>query len=119
MTPARDELIGVVEGFLEGLASGRTEDLPLHPEFTAESPLFPEASGAAAWAYVGQLAKVITAIEYVEHIVEGTSVASLFVEKTRGGDVRVFSRFHIEDGLITDARVFYNPLSLAAEPRHD
>ena len=110
---SREELVAIVEAFLNGLANGDVEGLPLHPEVTVESPLFPRTSGAGAWNYVRVLASSVDAIEYLEHIVEGDAVASMFVEHTPRGPLTVFSRFRIEAGLITDARVFYDPRTIA------
>ncbi len=107
-------MIAIVETFLNGLVDGELDDLPLHPEVTAESPLFPRASGRAVIDYNRVLSVAIEGIDYIQHIVEGTEVASMFVEQTKSGPLTVFSRFHIEDGLIKDVRVFYDPRQLSS-----
>ena len=49
---SRDERVAVVESFLNCIASGELDRLPIAPELTVESPLTPKLSGAAAMEYV-------------------------------------------------------------------
>ncbi len=109
---SRDEKVSVVESFLDCIASGKLDRLPIAPELTVESPLTPKLSGEAAIEYVKAVAAGTKAIQIVQHIVEGDYVATLSENETINGSLSVFSKFQIESGRIKDARVFYNPRQL-------
>ncbi len=110
---SRDENVAVVELFLNCIASGELDRLPITPELTVESPLTPKLSGEAAMEYVKAVAAGTKGIQVLQHIVEGDHVATLSENETLNGRLSVFSKFRIEAGRIRDVRVFYNPRGLA------
>ena len=113
-TMSRDEKVALVELFLSCMARGEVDQLPIDPEFTVESPLVPKLSGQAAMDYVKATAAGTRGIEVVQYIVEGDYVATLSVNETVNGKLSVFAKFQIESGRIKDARVFYDPRSIAS-----
>ncbi len=110
---SRDENVALVESFLSCMATSEADRMPIGPEFTVESPLVPKLSGQAAMDYVEATAAGTKGIEVVQHIVKGDFVAALSVNETINGKLSVFSRFQIELGRSKDARVFYDPRSIA------
>ncbi len=110
---SRDEKVALVESFLNCMASGELDRLPVAPELTVESPLTPKLSGEAAMEYVKAVAAGTKGIQVLQHIVEGDHVATLSENETLNGRLSVFSKFRIESGRIRDVRVFYNPQGLA------
>ncbi len=110
---SRNEKVAVVESFLNCMASGELDRLPIAPELTVESPLTPKLSGEAAMEYVKAVAAGTKGIQVVQHIVEGDHVATLSENETVNGPLSVFSKFQIESGRIKDVRVFYDPRRIA------
>ncbi len=110
---SRDETVAVVESFLDCIASGKLDRLPIAPDLTVESPLTPKLGGAAAMEYVKAVAAGTKGIQIVQHIVEGDHVATLTENEIINGSLSVFSKFQIESGRIKDVRVFYNPRRIA------
>ena len=115
-TPTRDEQVAVVESFLDCIVRKDFDQLPIAPEYTAESPLTPKLTGRAALDYLRIVARAVKAIRIEQHIVEGQHVATLFEEDTANGTLPVFSCFHIEEGRIKDVRVFYDSRRIVAPP---
>ena len=112
-TVSRDQKIAVVKAFLDCMASGELDRLPITRDLTVESPLTPKLSGAAALAYVKAVAAGTKSIRVVQHIVEANHVATLTENETVNGLLSVFSKFQIEAGRIKDVRVFYDPRQIA------
>lgn len=105
---SREEKVAVVETFLEGMASGELEGLPIAPELTLQSPLVPKLSGPAAFAYMKAVSAGTSAIQVLQHIVEGNYVVTLSENETTNGRVSVLAMFRLESGRIKDTRVFYD-----------
>lgn len=103
---SRDEKVALVEAFLNCVASGELERLPVAPELTVESPLTPKLGGSAAMEYVKAVAAGTNRIQVVQHIVEDDHVATLSENSTVNGPLSVFAKFQIELGRIKDVRVF-------------
>ena len=110
---SREEKVALVESFLNCMASGEVERLPIAPGLTVESPLTPKLSGEAAMEYVKAVAEDTKSIQVVQHIVEGDHVATLSENETINGPLSVFAKFRIESGRIKDVRVFYDPRLIA------
>ena len=110
---SRDEKVALVESFLNCVASGELDRLPVATEFAVESPLTQRLSGEAATEYVKAVAAGTKSIQVVQHIVEGDYVATLSENETINGPLSVFAKFQIESGRIKDVRVFYNPRRIA------
>ncbi len=110
---SREEKVALVESFLNCMASGEVERLPIAPDLTVESPLTSKLSGEAAMEYVKAVAEGTKSIQVVQHIVEGDHVATLSENETINGPLSVFAKFRIESGRIKDVRVFYNPRRIA------
>jgi hypothetical protein len=53
--------------------------------------------------------KFVDAVKPVRHIADGEYVASLVEISGRFGKLTVFQLYRIEDGLITEARSFFDP----------
>jgi len=105
----REELVAVVESYLEGFVRKEFARLPLASDYIAESPLGGRLSGKEALDYLKVAASRVKGIRIEGHIVEGDHVATLLEEETDRGPLRVFARFRIEAGRIREALVFYDP----------
>jgi ketosteroid isomerase-like protein len=116
-TSARDEIIELVELFFDCLVSGDLDRLPVASSFTVQSPLTPPLSGEDAIDYVKAVSTAARRITVLEHIVEDNRVATLLDEEVGEVTLRVFSKFRVDNGQISDVRVFYDPRVLEAATR--
>lgn len=106
---SRDEKVAVVELYLACVIRKQLDQLPITPDYTAQSPLTPKLSGPAAVEYLRTVAAGVKDIQIKQHIVEGDHVATFFEEDTIYGRIPVFAKFQIESGRVKDVRVFYDP----------
>ena len=106
----RNELIKIVEGYLDGLRKKDLSDVAFAPDVTFESPLSAKLSGEqAVTAFITGLFPAIRDIRVKRHIVEGEYVATLFDFDTTFGVIPVFDCFRISKGKLTEIRPYYDP----------
>ncbi len=105
----RDEMVSVVESYINGLGAGDFSRVPFSPDITYESPLTPKIQGQAAIDFLSGLFPLMRGSEIVQHIVEGEYVASLFVLHTPNGKTYVFDKFRVIDGKLAEINPYYDP----------
>ena len=111
---SREEMVRIVESFFDKVVKNEVDTLPLDADVVFDSPLISEQRGRdAAVRYMTAVAAAVRGIRVRQHIVEGNNIATLFEEDTDNGPLEVFAKFHVESGLITDMRVYYDPRHLA------
>jgi ketosteroid isomerase-like protein len=108
----RDEMVGIVQTYLDGLRQGDLSRTPLAPDVTYESPLSPMIAGREAVAFLEGLRPVIKDLRLRQSVVEGEHVACVFDFETIYGNVPVGDFFRIVDGRIKSIRPFYDPRPL-------
>lgn len=106
----RDELIKVVEGYLDGLRKKDLSEVAFAPDVTFESPLSAKLIGEQAVAdFLTGLFPAIRDIRVKQHIVEGEYVATVFDFDTTFGVIPVFDCFRVSNGKLKQIRPFYDP----------
>lgn len=106
----RDELIRVVEGYLDGLRKKDLSEVAFAPDVTFESPLSPKLNGEqAVAAFLTGLFPAIRDIRVKRHIMEGEYVATVFDFDTTFGVIPVFDCFRITNGKLKEIRPYYDP----------
>ena len=106
----RDELITVVEGYLDGLKKKDLSRVAFAPDVTFESPLSPKLTGERAVVdFLSGLFPAINDIRVKQHIVEGEYVATVFDFDTTFGVIPVFDCFRVSNGKLIQIRPFYDP----------
>jgi hypothetical protein len=106
----RDEVIRVVEGYLEGLKTKDLTQVAFAGDVTFESPLSPKLVGRQAVVdFLSGMFPAIKDIRIKQHIVEGEYVATLFDFDTTFGVIPVFDCFRVSNGALTQIRPFYDP----------
>jgi len=103
----RDDVVRVVESYLQALEASDLSDVPLHPDVEWEGPLGHSIKGATMLrATLSVLSSIVTRVTVIRHIVEREWCATLFELSTAQGVVSVFDSFQVIDGQITSIRVF-------------
>lgn len=106
----RDELITVVEGYLDGLKKKDLSRVAFAPDVTFESPLSPKLTGERDVVdFLSGLFPAIKDIRVKQHIVEGEYVATVFDFDTTFGVIPVFDCFRVSNGKLIQIRPFYDP----------
>jgi len=106
----RDELIKVVDDYLDGLRRKDLSRVAFALDVTFESPLSPKLTGERAVVdFLSGLFPAIKDIRVKQHIVEGEYVATVFDFDTTFGVIPVFDCFRVSDGKLIQIRPFYDP----------
>ncbi len=106
----REELIKVVEGYLDGLRKKDLSEVAFAPDVTFESPLSAKLIGEQAVVdFLTGLFPAIRDIRVKQHIVEGEYVATVFDFDTTFGVIPVLDCFRISNGKLKQIRPFYDP----------
>jgi hypothetical protein len=86
------------------------DTVPFSPALHFEGPLGPPIHGAdAVRAFLRGVFPVITGLRVLQMLCDGDYVAVRFELSTIYGIIPAFDWFHIVDGLITEARPYYDP----------
>jgi ketosteroid isomerase-like protein len=119
----REQTIRAIEAFLDGLVRSSADTMPFDPDIVLISPLDPEhpkrgKEQAIEFLKTRVFPKIpVRGAKIERHIVEGENAATLWeatFKDARGGDVvvRIFDFFRVTDGLIREARFFFDPKPL-------
>ena len=106
----REDVIRVVDAYLNALGAKDIGSAPLHPNVQFESPLSPSITGADALrqAFAGFF-PMMKGIEIIRHIVDGERCATVFNMDTAFGVLPMIDCFHVVDGQIMSIRVYFDP----------
>jgi len=102
--------IDVVERYLDALQTGDLDSVPFAEDVAFESPLQQRLTGRAAVKNVlAGMLPVIKKVSVRDHIANGEWVASRFTLATPFGDIEIFDRFRVVNGLLAEVRPYYDP----------
>lgn len=107
---SRDEVIAIVEAYLNGLAKNDISNVPFAADITFEGPRVPRLVGRQS--IVGFLTSILPFIKRIQikqHIVEGEFVATMFDMETVNGMDKVVDWLHVSGGQLKAIRSFYDP----------
>ena len=106
----RDDLIRVVEGYLDGLRKKDLTNVAFAPDVTLEGPLSPKLTGKQAVVeFLTGMFPAIKDVRVKQHIVEGEYVATLFDFETSFGLIPIFDCFRVSNGQLQQIKPFYDP----------
>jgi hypothetical protein len=102
--------VKIVESYLNAIKTKDLSRAPVDAEISFEDPLTPPRSGRQAWTeFVSSMLPVITDVRIKLHIADGEHVATLWDVVTIWGVIPVFEYFRVSDGLIKEAKAFFDP----------
>ena len=107
---SRDEVIAVVEGYLNGLAKKDLSNVPFAPDITFEGPRVPKLVGRQR--VVGFLTSIMPFVKRIQikrHLVDGEFVAIMFDMETVNGTDKVVDWLHVSGGQLRAIHSFYYP----------
>ena len=105
----REEMVSVVESYINGLGMGDFSAVPFGEDVTLQGPLAEKIKGQEAIDFLSGLFPIMRGTEIVQHIVEGEYVATIFVLNTPNGKTHVFDKFRVVDGKLMEINPYYDP----------
>ena len=105
----REEMVSVVESYINGLGSGDFSKVPFAEDVSYESPLSPRIQGRETTDFLSGLFPIMRGAEIIQHVVEGEYVATVFVLLTPNGSTHIFDKFRVVDGKLKEINPYYDP----------
>lgn len=107
---SRDEVIAVVEGYLNGLARKDLSNVPFALDVTFEGPQVPRLIGhQSVVGFLTSIMPLVKRIQIRQHLVDGEFVATMFDMETVNGTNKVVDWLHVSAGQLKAIRSFYYP----------
>ena len=111
----REEVIGIVEKYIDAVRRNDPADLPLHPHVVG---VFPMNTYRGAEAFVQALepfSRIVKNIDVVRLVVDGEHCVAILNIETVFGPIPFAEHIQVVDGLIVSVRGYYDPRPLLGE----
>ena len=96
---SRDEVMAVVESYLNGLAKKDLSNLPFAADVTFEGPRVPTLiGGQRVVGFLTSILPLVKRIQIQQHLVDGEFVATMFDMETVNGTDKVVDWLHVSGG---------------------
>ncbi len=105
----RDDVIRVVETYIDAVRRNDAEALPLHPNVVFESPLGRYEGIAAFRKGLADFVQILKSIEVVRLTADDETCAAVLKIDTVFGLIPFLEYFYLADGLIVSIRAYYDP----------
>lgn len=105
----RDEVIRVVEAYIDAVRRNDADNLPLHPDVVFESPLNRIQGIAAFRRGLEDFVPILNGIEVERLTADEETCAAVLKLDTVFGVVPFLEYFHVVDGQIVSIRAYYDP----------
>jgi len=107
---SRDEMIAIVEAYLNGLAKKDLSHVPFATDITFEGPRVPKLIGRqSVVGFLTSILPLLKRIQIKQHLVDGEFVATMFDMETVHGTDKVVDWLHVSGGQLKAIRSFYYP----------
>jgi hypothetical protein len=105
----RDEVIRIVEAYIEGVRKNDIEAVPLHPDVVFESPVRSIRGIANFRKGIEDFVHVLKGIEVVHLTADDDTCAAVLKVDTIFGRIPFVEFLQIVDGQIVSIRAYYDP----------
>lgn len=105
----RDEVIRIVEKYIDAVRRNDADALPLHPDVVFESPLGRYQRVAAFRKGLADFVPILKSIEVVRLTADDETCAAVLRIDTIFGMIPFLEYFHVVDGQIVSIRAYYDP----------
>ena len=105
----RDEVIRVVETYIDAVRRNNADALPLHPDVVFVSPLGRYEGIDAFRKGLADFVRILKSIEVVGLTADDETCAAVLKIDTIFGLIPMLEYFHVTDGRIVSIRVYYDP----------
>jgi limonene-1,2-epoxide hydrolase len=105
----REEVIRVVEAYINAVRNNDQDALPLHPDVVFESPLSSIKGIDEFRKGLKDFVPILKSIEIVRLTADDDTCAAVLELDTIFGLLPFLEYFHVVDGQIVSIRAYYNP----------
>ena len=105
----RDDVIRLVESYIDAVRRNDADALPLHPDVVFESPLNSIKGIATYRKGLAEFVPILKSIEVLRLVAADDSCAAVLNLHTKFGVLPFLELFHIVDGKIVSIRAYYDP----------
>jgi hypothetical protein len=105
----RDDVIRVVETYIDAVRRNDADSLPLHSDVVFESPLGRYEGLAAFRKGLADFFRILKSIEVVRLTADDDTCAAVLKIDTSFGLIPFLEYFHVVDGQIVSIRGYYDP----------
>ena len=105
----REEVIRIVETYIDAVRRNAPDSLPLHPDAVFESPLGRYQGLAALQKGLADFVRIMKSIEVVHLTADDDTCAAVLNIDTIFGPIPFLEYFHVADGKIISIRAYYDP----------
>jgi len=105
----REEVIRVVEAYIEAVRNNEPDELPLHPDVVFGSPLNTMKGVAAFRKGLTDFYRILKSVEVIRLTADDETCAAVLNLDTIFGLIPFLEYFHIVDGQIVAIRAYYDP----------
>ncbi len=109
MDGAREQVIQVVEAYIDSLRRNDASSVPLHPEIVCEFPTNTYRGAAAFRQALTQFASIVKSIEVIRLVVDGEHCVAIVKIDTIFGHIPFAEHIHVADGRIVAIRGYCDP----------
>lgn len=105
----RDEVIRVVEKYIDGVRRNEPTGLPLHPDVIGVFPMNVYRGAEAFVAALEPFARIVKHIEVLRLVVDGEHCVAMLSIDTVFGPIPFAEYIHVVNGQIVSVRGYYDP----------
>ena len=105
----RDEVIGVVEKYIDGVRRNDPTELPLHPDVIGTFPMNTYRGAEAFVQALEPFAKIVKHIEVLRLVVDGEHCVAILDIDTVFGPIPFAEYIHVVNGQIVSVRGYCDP----------
>lgn len=105
----RDDVIRIVEAYIEAVRSNDATSLPLHPDVIFESPVNRVKGIAAFKSGLADFVPILKSIEVIRLTADDETCAAVLKLDTIFGLLPFLEFFHVKDGQIVSIHAYYDP----------
>ena len=105
----REDVLKVVETYIDAVRRNDPDALPLHPDVVFESPLGRYEGIAAFRKGLVDFVPILKSIEVVRLTADDETCAAVLMIDTVFGKIPFLEYFHVGEGKIVSIRAYYDP----------
>jgi hypothetical protein len=113
----REQVIQVIEQYIDAVRHNRASALPLHPDAVCEFPTSTYRGAASFQKGLDDFSRVMKSIEVIRLVVDGEHCVAILNIDTLFGIIPFAEYIHVANGQIVSIRGYYDPRPMLGETK--
>jgi hypothetical protein len=105
----REQIIQVVEKYIDAVRRNDASGLPLHPDVVCEFPTITYRGAESFQQGLDQIVRIVKSIDVIRLIVDGDHCVAILTIDTIFGPIPFAEHIHVTDGKIVSIRGYCDP----------